>query len=116
MANIFLMNKEIARGMVCFFHQKMHFYLINIINSLTSLHLLSPLPSLATLIRIYESYIRRSLPLARFAKKGACTKLEPLMNRVIIVFVSPTKPSAFPISGPRRFQRSLQQGLDLHPD
>jgi hypothetical protein len=29
MANIFMMNKEIARGMVCFFHQKKHFYLIN---------------------------------------------------------------------------------------
>jgi hypothetical protein len=28
MANIFMMNKEIARGMVCFFHQKKHFYLI----------------------------------------------------------------------------------------
>jgi hypothetical protein len=28
MANIFLMNKEIARGMVCFFHQKKHSYLI----------------------------------------------------------------------------------------
>jgi hypothetical protein len=28
MATIFLMNEEIARGMVCFFHQKKHFYLI----------------------------------------------------------------------------------------
>jgi hypothetical protein len=28
MANIFMMNEEIARGMVCFFHQKKHFYLI----------------------------------------------------------------------------------------
>jgi hypothetical protein len=28
MATIFLMNKEIARGMVCFFHQKKHSYLI----------------------------------------------------------------------------------------
>jgi hypothetical protein len=28
MANIFMMNKEIARGMVCFFHQKKHSYLI----------------------------------------------------------------------------------------
>jgi hypothetical protein len=28
MANIFLMNKEIARGMVCFFHEKKHSYLI----------------------------------------------------------------------------------------
>jgi hypothetical protein len=27
MANIFMMNKEIARGMVCFFHQKKRFYL-----------------------------------------------------------------------------------------
>jgi hypothetical protein len=29
MANIFMMNKEIARGMVCFFHQKKHFYFIS---------------------------------------------------------------------------------------
>jgi hypothetical protein len=28
MANIFMMNEEIARGMVCFFHQKKHSYLI----------------------------------------------------------------------------------------
>jgi hypothetical protein len=28
MATIFLMNEEIARGMVCFFHQKKHSYLI----------------------------------------------------------------------------------------
>jgi hypothetical protein len=28
MSNIFMMNKEIARGMVCFFHQKKHSYLI----------------------------------------------------------------------------------------
>jgi hypothetical protein len=28
MAIVFLMNKEIARGMVCFFHQKKHSYLI----------------------------------------------------------------------------------------
>jgi hypothetical protein len=28
MANIFMMNKEIARGMVSFFHQKKHSYLI----------------------------------------------------------------------------------------
>jgi hypothetical protein len=28
MATIFWMNKEIARGMVCFFHQKKHSYLI----------------------------------------------------------------------------------------
>jgi hypothetical protein len=28
MATIFLMNQEIARGMVCFFHQKKHSYLI----------------------------------------------------------------------------------------
>jgi hypothetical protein len=28
MATIFMMNKEIARGMVCFFHQKKHSYLI----------------------------------------------------------------------------------------
>jgi hypothetical protein len=28
MANIFMMNEEIAHGMVCFFHQKKHFYLI----------------------------------------------------------------------------------------
>jgi hypothetical protein len=28
MANIFMMNEEIARGMVCFFQQKKHFYLI----------------------------------------------------------------------------------------
>jgi hypothetical protein len=30
MATIFWMNKEIARGMVCFFHQKKHSYLIYI--------------------------------------------------------------------------------------
>jgi hypothetical protein len=29
MATIFMMNEEIARGMVCFFHQKKHSYLIN---------------------------------------------------------------------------------------
>jgi hypothetical protein len=29
MANIFMMTEEIARGMVCFFHQKKHSYLIN---------------------------------------------------------------------------------------
>jgi hypothetical protein len=28
MATIFMMNEEIARGMVCFFHQKKHSYLI----------------------------------------------------------------------------------------
>jgi hypothetical protein len=28
MSNIFMMNEEIARGMVCFFHQKKHSYLI----------------------------------------------------------------------------------------
>jgi hypothetical protein len=28
MAIVFLMNEEIARGMVCFFHQKKHSYLI----------------------------------------------------------------------------------------
>jgi hypothetical protein len=28
MATIFIMNEEIARGMVCFFHQKKHSYLI----------------------------------------------------------------------------------------
>jgi hypothetical protein len=28
MANIFMMTEEIARGMVCFFHQKKHSYLI----------------------------------------------------------------------------------------
>jgi hypothetical protein len=28
MATIFMINKEIARGMVCFFHQKKHSYLI----------------------------------------------------------------------------------------
>jgi hypothetical protein len=28
MAIVFMMNKEIARGMVCFFHQKKHSYLI----------------------------------------------------------------------------------------
>jgi hypothetical protein len=30
MATIFMMNEEIARGMVCFFHQKKHSYLINL--------------------------------------------------------------------------------------
>jgi hypothetical protein len=29
MVTIFMMNEEIARGMVCFFHQKKHSYLIN---------------------------------------------------------------------------------------
>jgi hypothetical protein len=33
MANIFMMNEEIARGMVCFFHQKKHSYLIFVLNS-----------------------------------------------------------------------------------
>jgi hypothetical protein len=28
MAIVFMMNEEIARGMVCFFHQKKHSYLI----------------------------------------------------------------------------------------
>jgi hypothetical protein len=28
MAIVFMMNKEIAHGMVCFFHQKKHSYLI----------------------------------------------------------------------------------------
>jgi hypothetical protein len=28
MANIFMMKEEITCGMVCFFHQKNHFYLI----------------------------------------------------------------------------------------
>jgi hypothetical protein len=28
MATIFMVNEEIARGMVCFFHQKKHSYLI----------------------------------------------------------------------------------------
>jgi hypothetical protein len=32
MANIFMMNEEIARGMVCFFHQKKHSYLIQILS------------------------------------------------------------------------------------
>jgi uncharacterized protein YlbG (UPF0298 family) len=32
MANIFMMNEEIARGMVCFFHQKKHSYLILFVN------------------------------------------------------------------------------------
>jgi hypothetical protein len=31
MANIFMMNEEIARGMECFFHQKKHSYLFFII-------------------------------------------------------------------------------------
>jgi hypothetical protein len=31
MVTIFMMNEEIARGMVCFFHQKKHSYLIIII-------------------------------------------------------------------------------------
>jgi hypothetical protein len=31
MANIFMMNEEIARGMVCFFHLKKHSYFIAII-------------------------------------------------------------------------------------
>jgi hypothetical protein len=35
MATIFMMNEEIARGMVCFFHQKKHSYLILIFRSLT---------------------------------------------------------------------------------
>jgi hypothetical protein len=30
MVTIFMMNEEIARGMVCFFHQKKHSYLIYI--------------------------------------------------------------------------------------
>jgi hypothetical protein len=30
MADIFMMNEEIACGMVCFFHQKKHFYLISL--------------------------------------------------------------------------------------
>jgi hypothetical protein len=34
MATIFMMNEEIARGMVCFFHQKKHSYLIYKIISL----------------------------------------------------------------------------------
>jgi hypothetical protein len=29
MSNIFMMNEEIAHGMVCFFHQKKHSYLIS---------------------------------------------------------------------------------------
>jgi hypothetical protein len=29
MAIVFMMNEEIARGMVCFFHQKKHSYLIS---------------------------------------------------------------------------------------
>jgi hypothetical protein len=31
MAIVFMMNEEIARGMVCFFHQKKHSYLIALI-------------------------------------------------------------------------------------
>jgi hypothetical protein len=31
MAIVFLMNEEIARGMVCFFHQKKHSYLIYLV-------------------------------------------------------------------------------------
>jgi hypothetical protein len=31
MAIVFMMNEEIARGMVCFFHQKKHSYLIYLI-------------------------------------------------------------------------------------
>jgi hypothetical protein len=31
MATIFMMNKEIALGMVCFFHQKEHSYLIKLL-------------------------------------------------------------------------------------
>jgi hypothetical protein len=31
MAIVFMMNEEIARGMVCFFHQKKHSYLISIL-------------------------------------------------------------------------------------
>jgi hypothetical protein len=30
MATIFMMNEEIALGMVCFFHQKKHSYLIKV--------------------------------------------------------------------------------------
>jgi peptidyl-tRNA hydrolase len=33
MAIVFLMNEEIAHGMVCFFHQKKHSYLIKKISS-----------------------------------------------------------------------------------
>jgi hypothetical protein len=31
METIFMMNEEIARGMVCFFHQKKHSYLILVV-------------------------------------------------------------------------------------
>jgi hypothetical protein len=44
MAIVFMMNEEIARGMVCFFHQKKHSYLIimehfyRVQQNLSSLH------------------------------------------------------------------------------
>jgi hypothetical protein len=33
MVTIFMVNEDIARGMVCFFHQKKHSYLINFYNA-----------------------------------------------------------------------------------
>jgi hypothetical protein len=35
MAIVFMMNEEIARGMVCFFHQKKHSYLIYFLKAIT---------------------------------------------------------------------------------
>jgi hypothetical protein len=62
MATIFMMNKEIARGMVCFFHQKKHSYLIDVFGLYHAALITDICLYLVTCYLCIDMYIKSAVP------------------------------------------------------
>jgi hypothetical protein len=72
MANIFMMNEEIARGMVCFFHQKKHSYLIPVYFCFYWKHFV-----ITPKVNICSTYVCTFQKTGKLAKRSSLKKLLP---------------------------------------